>query len=104
MQQKAKTVNEDQDTHNSSFMTQIRDYKMPSKLKDMCEMTVVQGLLDVANPNIEAARKYLETCRKRKKVIYTKRRKVTANILHLCLERISDMLYIPNMLLLGIFW
>ena len=50
-------------------------------------MTVVQGLLDVTNPTMEDAMKKLEACRK-KEVVDTK--------------RYMFMVYIPNMLLLGI--
>ena len=50
------------------------------KTKNICEMTVVQGLLDVANSNIEAARKKLEACSKKKELVDTKRRKVTDNV------------------------
>ena len=34
--------------------------------KDMGEITVLQGLLDVANSNMEATRKNLEACRNKK--------------------------------------
>ena len=50
------------------------------KTKDMGEMTVIQGLLNIANPTMEVIRKYMEVCRKKKKIVDTKRRKVTANI------------------------
>ena len=36
---------------NASFVNQIRDSKTPSKL-DFSEMTIIQGLLDVANPKM----------------------------------------------------
>ena len=40
-------------------------------------MTVVQVLLDIANPIMEAASKTLEACSKKKKVVDTKMRKMT---------------------------
>ena len=55
----------------------LQDY---IKTNDMGEMTVVQGLLDVANSKMEAARKKLEACRMKKELVDTKRRKVTNNI------------------------
>ena len=50
------------------------------KTKDMGEMTVVQGLLDVENSKMEAAGKNLEACRNKKELVDTKRRNVTDNI------------------------
>ena len=38
-------------------------------------MTFVQGLFDFANPKMDAARNTLETCRKKKEVVDTKKEK-----------------------------
>ena len=68
----------------------------------MGDIIVVQGLLDVANLKMEAAGK---TCRKKKRLLRVKGKKVTDNIVVSVPQRISDMfmVYIPNILLLGIF-
>lgn len=50
------------------------------KEKNMSEMTVVQGLLDVAKVKMEAARKKLEECRKEKEVVDSKRKMVMDRI------------------------
>ena len=46
----------------------------------MGEMTVVQWLVDVANSKIEAVKKKLGECGKKKELVDMKRRKVTDNI------------------------
>ena len=43
-------------------------------------MTVVQELLDIANLKMEATKKNLEACKKKKNYVDTKMRKVTDNI------------------------
>ena len=52
-------------------MNQIR-LQDAIKTKDMGEMTVVQRLLDVAYPTMEAEMKNLEACEKKKEVVVTK--------------------------------
>ena len=44
------------------------------RAKDMNEMTVVQGLMDVASKKMESARRKLENCRKNQVMIGAKRR------------------------------
>ena len=50
------------------------------KTKDTSEITVVQGVLGVANTKMEAASKNLDAHRNKKEVDDTKRRKVTDTI------------------------
>ena len=54
-------------------MKQIKRLKNAFKTKGMGEVTVVQGLFDVARNNLEA-------CRKKKEVVDNKMRKVNNNI------------------------
>ena len=46
------------------------------KEKDMNEMSVVQGLMDLASKKMESARRKLEDCRKDQVAIGTKRKRV----------------------------